>query len=65
MNAKLFVDALLAIFARKRDEVNLSVRDFLVMLADPYSAYSAGGGLGRARAASLRGLLFSFFNPIP
>ena len=30
-----------------------------------YSVYSAGGGLGRARTASWRGLLFSFFDPTP
>ena len=40
-----------------------SARQFLIVLADLYSVYSARGGLGRARAASRRGLLFSFFYP--
>ena len=37
-----------AIFARKRDEVHLSFRYLLVVLPDPYSAFSVGGSLGRA-----------------
>ena len=37
-------------------------RYLLIVLADPYCyVYSAGGDLGRARAASRRGLLFSLF----
>ena len=32
-----------AVFARTRDEVHLSVRYFLIVLADPYSVCSAGG----------------------
>ena len=45
-------------FAVPRDEVHLSVRDSFIELADPYSAHSAKGGLGRALAAS-RGRAFS------
>ena len=35
----------------------------LIVLADPYSVCSAGRDLGRARAVSRWGLLFSFFGP--
>ena len=52
---ELFLDVLLS------HEVHLSIRYFLTVLADPYSVYSAGGRLGRARAASRRGLLLSIF----
>lgn len=45
-------------FVFPRDEVCLSVRYFLVMLADPDCA---GGGPGRARAVPRQGLLSSFF----
>ena len=49
-----------------RCKVHLSVRYFLTVLTDPYSVCSAaGGGLGRGRAASRWGLLFSFFDPTP
>ena len=50
-------------FARKRDDVHLLVRYFHTVLADAYYGYYTGGGLGRAHAASRRGLLFSFFDP--
>ena len=46
-----------AIFVRKRDEVHLSARYFLIVLADPYSVCSVGGGLGRPRVVSRRNLL--------
>ena len=35
-----------------RDEAHLAVRYFRIVLADPYSACSAIGGLGRAQAVS-------------
>ena len=45
----------------------LSARYFVIALADPYSVLSAAwGGLGRARAASQRGLLLTIFlDPTP
>ena len=45
--------------------MHLSARHFLIVLADPCSVYSAGRGLGRARAASRPAglLLVSFFYP--
>ena len=55
-----------AIFARNRDEVHLSALYLRIVLADPYSSYSALGSLGRARTASRWCLLFSIlFDPTP
>ena len=41
--------------------MRLSVQYLLIVLADPYSACSAVGGLGRACVVSWRGVLISFF----
>lgn len=42
--------------------MHLPPQHVLIVLADAYSVYSVGGGLGRARGASRRGLLFSSFS---
>ena len=39
---------------KKRDEVHLSVRYFLIVLADRCSGYSVGGGLGLLAYVTIR-----------
>ena len=46
--------------ARKRDEVHVSPRYRLIVLADPYPVWSARGGLGGARVVSRPGVFFFF-----
>ena len=51
LSVSLFIDVFLrGVFVFPREEVHLSARYSLMVLADPYSVYSAEGGLGRGHA---------------
>ena len=62
---QLFLDALLSHFREETRRGALLGPTLLhrARRPDPYAVYSARGGLGRARAASRRGLLCSFVCP--
>ena len=51
-----------ALFAVTGDEVHPTARNSLIVLADPCSAYSAKGGLGRAQLMSHGASIFPGFH---
>ena len=57
-----FSGVISAVFATPHDEVHLSARKSLIVLADPYTAQSAKGGLGIALAVSCGHELFLGFH---